>query len=259
MISIPHTGDKNCITYWMPRLEAAGIPMPRTKIVRWDTEDQKRWIFVVRPPGSSRFFEELQQAAESFGSPCFLRSSHFSGKHDWKRCCFVCDPQKLMDHVFSIIEMGECVNFLGFPWDAWAVREYLPPMDGDVAFVAKRFGDMPVRREYRCFVRDGVVECVHPYWPGGAFDGLNPGEDPFTVDPHPTKESEMANLIADPGEHLDAIVKLAATAGAALPGYWSVDILRDSTGKWMVTDCAVGADSFHWDPCDVNAAAKETT
>lgn len=234
---------ENCITHWLPKLEAAGIRTPRTQIVRMP--DDYSGVFDIMdgkdaPPWVDGFANELAAAAELVGgAPVFLRSGHFSGKHDWKKTCHVKDirPVSMWTHVLAIIELGECMSIIGFPWGVWAVREYLQPSVSDVAFLARSFGDMPVRREFRAFVDGPAVRCVHPYWPPDALkQDMGGGRD------------AQLSLINTIGRDADIINDTASRAGAALGGAWSVDLLS-TNGGWYVTDCAVAGESYHWPDC----------
>lgn len=244
--------DKTCLSFWFPALLAAGLPVPRTEIVRLSEEDQDDLMAVVMagegygPPkgdGFDRLVSQLRTHADRIGYPCFLRSGHFSGKHSWADTCYVTGPEQIADHVKAIQYMGECFSMMGMPCGVWVIREFLKPKPYDVAFHADRFGGMPVRREFRVFVRDGVVECLHPYWPPDAFE-----------DRVPLTEGQAAALAAmnEPGIHEAEIRGLAARVGAVLPGYWSVDVLSTDRG-WYVTDMAEGGQSWHWPECEKDA------
>lgn len=229
--------DKTCLSYWFPKIEAAGLPAPRTTIVKMSHEALRDvWgSFDGKPltEASEPFFAELRDAANAMGYPCFLRSGQTSGKYDWARTCYLTDPEKLADHVRAIIYSGELASMIGLPADVWAVREYLPiePLG-----ICTRWQGMPVCREFRAFVRDGEVECWHPYWPLGALEqgGCADAETVFAALQETPDFGRMMNL--------------AQQAGAAVGGYWSADLLWTQEG-WYLTDMAEGEKSFHWPEC----------
>jgi hypothetical protein len=167
------------------------------------------------------------------GFPCFLRTDHTSGKHNWSRTCFVTDPAKVAHHVFAIAEFSACASLMGIPWDTWVVREFLPirPLG-----VCPAYGDMPVCREFRYFVDGGSILCAHPYWPLRALE--TGGADGIDYD-----ALCRINIVQD-----KLMQGLAAAAGFAVGGAWSVDILETERG-WMVTDMAEAHKSFHWEGC----------
>lgn len=245
--------EKNCISWWLPRLEAAALPVPRTRIVRTDL-NLMPWIGGEPVDGADAFLKELHEAVQEMavlgGGPAFLRSGHFSGKHAWRRTCYIADggevtPEALQCHVAEMMEVGECMSIIGFPWGVWAAREYLHPAPGDVAFEASEFYDMPVRRELRVFVRDGRVECYHPYWPENAFRRATPEQLEAVRRIREDADGQRSAALATARRAGEALA-----AGATRPddAWWSVDMLHTSRG-WYVTDCALGSQSWHWPFC----------
>ena len=225
------------MTYWFPKIEAAGLPVPKTILVEL-REDAMRevWrVFDGKPMGEAAqpFFDQIKAAADSLGYPCFLRTSHTSGKHDWDNTCYLRDPRRIPKQVATIIEYGECSSFIGPPHDWWAVREFLPTKP---LAVCHGWSNMPVCREFRVFVNDATVQCWHPYWP------LNALEQGCAVAP----DVAYQQLIECKDEA--GLLALAAKAGEACGGYWSVDIMDTERG-WCVTDMAEGEKSFHWEGC----------
>lgn len=235
--------DKTCLSYWLPKLEVAGIPVPKTKIVTMPLCAQEsilEWFDGKAGNGKEEpFFAELTAAAFEIGFPCFLRTGHTSGKHEWNRCCYLTSADKIKQHVFNLAEHSECADLIGLPWSVWAVREFLPT----VPFGACRnWNGLPVCREFRFFVDGGVVRCWHPYWPLKALeDGQAVLEDGSTF----SKES-YANLCHNYAPPV--LSALAAAAGRAVGGAWSVDTLETRRG-WFVTDMAEADKSFHWPGC----------
>lgn len=232
--------DKTSLTYWFPKIEAAGLPVPKTIMVEL-REDAMREVWRVfdgqkMGDAAQPFFDQIKAAADSLGYPCFLRTSHTSGKHDWERTCFLRDPDAIPSHVAHIIEYGEINSFIGMPHDWWAVREYLSVKP---ITICHGFGNMPVCREFRVFVTDDKVQCCHPYWP------LHALEQGGAVAPN-VAFKDLSELSP---QAEDELLALASRAGAACGGYWSVDLLDTARG-WYVTDMAEGEKSFHWESCE---------
>lgn len=228
--------DKNALSYWFPRLEAAGLPVPRTRIVPMPAAAQED-IFDIfdgndrSSGGMVEFAKVLANEASAIGFPIFLRTDHTSGKHNWDRTCFVRRPEDLAAHVCAIAEFSECAGPIGLPWDVWVVREMLETIP---LGVCPRYGNMPVCREFRFFVEDDAVRCWHPYWPS---DALEKGG---------ASHVDYAFLCAMPDG--PELFDLASRAGKAVGGAWSVDILETRSG-WFVTDMALASDSYHWPVC----------
>jgi hypothetical protein len=230
--------DPTCMSYWLPKLEAAGIPTPRTVLVPMSREAYRDVlnVFDGKPleGPANEFLQNLgAAAADQIGYPAFLRTGMTSGKHSWANTCALSDPQRLLHHVASLVEYSECASFIGLSCEWWAVRELLPTIP---LAVCPRYEGMPVCREFRCFVADGRVLCMHPYWPVEALErgGV---EDPEAV----------ATRLAQCPDERD-VRALAARAGAAVGGAWSVDVLETRRG-WFVTDMAEAGNSWHWPGC----------
>ena len=228
------------LSWWFPRIEAAGVPVPRTKLLKmppaarediyamFDGKDVK--------DGMPAFADEVRAAAAEFGYPFFLRTDYTSGKHNWANTCFVGSPEDVLLHIFNIVEFSECAAFIGLPWTNWAVREMLPIMP---ISICKAYGNMPVCREFRFFVDGGKVQCWHTYWRLHALEqgSINVNSvDAFRLLSRMDRRDE------------DRLVALAEQAGRAVGGAWSVDVLDTARG-WFVTDMAEAHKSYHWGGC----------
>ncbi len=151
--------NRTCLSYWFPLIEAAGLPVPRTEIVRTSCELMSL-LDGETPDGFVRFRKDLMAAALYTGLPCFLRTGFTSHKHQWRDTCYLSCEEDLDRHVFKLIEFSAMCDFMGLATDVWAVREMIPTTP---AFVA--FQGMPIVREFRVFTRDNRVSCIHFYWP----------------------------------------------------------------------------------------------
>jgi hypothetical protein len=179
------------------------------------------------------FFAQVREAAAVLGYPAFLRTGHTSAKHSWEDTCYLANPGAVPAHVIAIVEFSEMCSLRGLPCEWWAVREFLPTLPVGRCPV---FGNMPVCREFRFFVKDAEVRCWHPYWPEGALKqgGIEEASD------------AVKSLAQCPD--LDALHALAAKAGAAVGGAWSIDLLETARG-WFITDMAEAEKSWHWPDC----------
>jgi hypothetical protein len=229
--------DKTALSYWFPKLQSAGLPVPVTTLLAMPVAAQESiWAAFdgkdVNVEAVKEFFGQLGVAAAKIGFPCFLRTDHTSGKHSWNRTCFLTSVDDIPQHVFDLAEYSEIVDLIGLPWDTWVVREFLPTIP---LGTCKRYGGMPICREFRFFVDGGSVRCWHPYWPpeamqqGEASEGLD-----YEALCRMDNEVELSTI--------------AAAAGKAVGGSWSVDILETKRG-WMVTDMAEANKSYHWKGC----------
>jgi hypothetical protein len=232
--------DKTSMTYWFPLLESAGIPVPKTKMVKMPPELCRSICMVLygeKPeidPREHPFLAELTAAVDEIGTPCFLRTCQTSAKHSWDKSCFIPNRENILGHVYSIAEFSEMADFIGLRYDTWFVRELLQSIKYGVC---PRYDNMPVAREFRCFVENGVIRCIHPYWPLDALrDGGWDGSE------------EEYNKLSELGEDESAIRELAEKVGLAINGAWSVDLLATKNG-WFVTDMAEAHKSYHWEGC----------
>lgn len=233
--------DKTCLSYWFPKLEVAGVPVPKTILV--DGKDAVIGIceaYDGNDPGPAfqHLVEAVTKAAEEIGYPIFLRTGQTSAKHNWNRTCFVQNEDEIPQHIFAIAEYSEMCSLIGLPYTVWAVREFLPT---EPFGVCEAYHDMPVCREFRAFIKDGNQICRHPYWP---LEALQKGG--FVPDHgHSTEGAyELLCHIRD-GEEFDRIV---CKVGEAIDDAWSVDLL-DTANGWYVTDMAEAEKSFHWPAC----------
>ncbi|MFA6046457.1 MAG: hypothetical protein WC718_15840 [Phycisphaerales bacterium] len=230
--------DQNCISYWFPKLEALGVPVPKTRILRVPEELDDIYAVIDGMPSRAASWvarEVAEAVPEVGGYPAFLRTGHTSGKHDWERTCYLADGEDILSHIRCIIEYGEMAALIGPPVDVWAVREMLPV---DPLFHAF-YGHMPITREFRCFIRDGALDAIVPYWPPSSI--RQPDSDQWA------ERLRAASMVS--GLEPDIILSLLDPIMDAFPGYWSVDVLHtlDVTRPWVITDMALGDDSFRWD------------
>lgn len=234
--------NRNCLSYWFPKLEAAGLPVPRTKIVLADI-DLTPLCDGKEPDGFAEFLDRLRLAALAISKvgPWFLRTGQGSGKHDWRTTCFVTNLDLIGIHVRNLVEWSHVVSFLSLAHDVWVVREMLPVTP--IATLT-RYGDMPLVREVRAFIEDGKVACIHPYWPEGS---IRQGMDRTVSDARALAIVSGARL--SKAEALPALLLAEKVAPVfAGDGAWSVDLLETRNG-WHVIDMAVAGESYHCPEC----------
>lgn len=236
---------KTSLTYWFPLIETAGLPVPKTEIVSL-SEEMGRDLYIQAIdggglPGAKQAAELIRAAADRIGYPCFLRTSHTSAKHSFDKTCRLTSVDSVLEHMEEIVRYGEMASFIGLPMSQWAVREWLP---GREYFKCREYGNMPARREFRCFAQDGTFLCVHPYWPTEAIRDGRPDSE--------TWEALLSEMNAMDEATERQIATLACVASGICKGAWSVDCL-DVNGKWYITDMAMADESFHWEGCEVAA------
>lgn len=248
--------DKTCLSWWFPRIESAGLPVPKTKILRFDDVDATRRDFFEafdgKPlgPKAVRFVQKMRNTiAEHFTFPVFLRTGQTSGKHEWESTCFVKDMDSVEHHMLMLIQFSEMADMMGLPWDVWVVREFLSLRHFGTM---PEFLNMPLAPEWRLFVEDAKITHIQPYWPvralvqGGV--PLNRARELFM----------MQRKLGCPLGLYKLSLKAAAACGQNLS--WSVDWCETEKGEWILTDMAEAASSFKYmpsDPAEMNVNEQE--
>ena len=224
------------LLFWWPKVKDLGIPVPRTEI--WDTGDGlKSWFYAMeggRQPGDLFFLEEAEQIARLIGYPLFLRTDLASGKHGWKETCYVQDESLLPGHIFRVLEENEMAGIVvSLDYRALVFREMLSLF---APFTAFR-GDLPIARERRYFIREGKVQCHHPYWIEGAVAGGRPEADGWA--------ETLAMLNIEYENEIEILSRYSEKVAEVLGGYWSIDYAFAADGTWFLIDVAEGEKSWH--------------
>jgi len=226
--------NRTSLLYWLPKVEKLGIPIPRTEIVEIPYQVFCDWLFVV---GASIdfFVPAIRGATRRIGFPLFMRSDVTSAKHNWDRTCYVSCEDELFQHIFNLLEFHQLVSVMGLRFDALVFREFLELDSGFRAFKG-----MPVSRERRYFIRDGKVQCHHPYWV----------EDPIAEGYHPQGLPEdwrriLKDLNRETREEVQLLTSYSEQIAGVLDGYWSVDYACTRKGVWYLIDMGEGEKSWH--------------
>lgn len=235
--------DVTCLSWWFPRIKSAGVTVPKTQIVAvGDVKALAAEIYdpVEKTPHVDALAGLLAAYGDDFGWPCFLRTGHFSGKHNWKKTCYCERREDVANQISEIAYMQEMAMLLPRnPLSLWVIREMLPTTP---QITCTRYGDFPVTRERRVFVENGRVAYSIPYWPDDAIEQGRPSEANW--------EERLPGVLSFTNAELAEVHDLAAKAGAAVgcPGHerWSVDVLETTRG-WCVTDLAEAGMSYGYD------------
>ena len=264
-MTAPPVPDRACLSYWFPILEAAGVPVPRTVVVRTapDLDGPDLLALLEAAPlmgdpermaGFDRFATRLVEAYMAVAGsgvrrpawatePVFLRTGHTAGKHNWRHTCYVPDCAALVGHVAALVAASAAAHpVFPLPTDVWAVRELLPVTP---IVELPRYAGLPLAAELRAFVKGGEVRCVHAYWPPEAVAAGFFGP----IDAHQGKLiMALASTVVmdDIPAVWGTLAKVAAAfAGESGGAAWSVDLLLGQTGVWYATDMAPAERSYH--------------
>jgi hypothetical protein len=237
--------DKNDMAYWFPKLAATGVPVPRTELITAGV-DLSLLLDGITPSGFEGFMLDIHAAACRIpGPPWFLRTGHTSGKHRWAETCRVERLSRSSAHVAALTEASALADIIGLPTNTWAVREFL---DLRASFTA--FHGMPVAREFRIFVKDGPVQCIHFYWP----------EDSIRNPTISDWKSELRVMESLGHEEWEALSTLACRVSDAFDGAWAVDFAMldraSDSGAWVAIDMAEAARAFHDPRCPLSPLKK---
>lgn len=236
--------DKCSMLYWWPLVKEIGIPVPHTEIIEIPHGQDLKILDdmnILR-----QYTVQIRKIADKLKYPLFFRTDITSGKHQWLETCFIADEQTLIRNMFNTIEFGYVADILGLPCHALVFREFL---ECDYQF--KAFNSMPITKERRLFVRDGVIECSHPYWPEEAIENADTEDWKELLDKTNTLCETDDKILKEFGE------KACKSVGG---GYWSIDFLYTKHG-WTLIDMAegicsekingrlIGRKSYHWESC----------
>jgi len=238
--------SKSSLLYWHPKINDLGIPSPKTEIIRLTNKEIKEYY---RAEGDcfdlSRVGKEIGKVInDNFELPVFLRTDEFSNKHFWRKSCYLDNIDNLKRNLMEIISGSRFADFLGgLPIEALVVREFIPM---DTKFHAF-YGEMPVNPERRYFIKDGKVQCHHPYWIEDAVK--NPSIENWR------EAAEDMNIETE--DEVDILRGYSLIAASVIDGYWSVDFCKAKDGRWILIDMAEGEKSWHPSSCKYSNMPEE--
>jgi len=230
--------NKNSMFYWWPEAKDCGVPMPKTIMVRHEGSFKGELSYSPIDGKPDEYFTEMlenvKKAAIEIEYPIFIRSDGTSNKHDWKQSCYVEREDQLYGNICNILEFSAMMMF-GPSFYGIAVREFLELNWKFKAF----YGEMPVAKEFRFFVKDGEVQCWHPYWPPRSIQrpSIENWQDIL---------KEINQMYETDYYILEAYSK---KIGRKIEGYWSIDFCETKNDGWYMTDMALGEESYHWGTC----------
>ena len=231
--------ERNSLLYWYPKLKDLGIPTPKTEIV--ELKNQHSELIPICDGDMSPLepnWKEILQKARKIGFPLFMRTDEFSGKHNWKKTCYVEKEENLKQNIYHLIEDSFCADVVGLPIRAIVLREFIPMKTLFTAF----YGDMPVNPEIRFFIKDGEVLCWHWYWIEDAIEKGTP-KDKLPFDWRYRLEDAKKKYLT--GNDLLWLTNDVRKIAKKFDGYWSVDFCMSKDNRWILIDMAEGHKSWH--------------
>lgn len=207
------------MAHWYPKLRDIDVPTPKTQP-----------LALERTEGESPTWDTKSacEIVEKLGGSAFARSGYKSAQMSLYEGSHIRDNSEktinqtlrelVSQHAMMQMPLGESLwlrELLDVNWSNYA-RENLCP-------------------EVRAFIRDGEVVCHHPRLEG--------------FSDHPDEEEAAEQIIeqAWPREieygqrDHEALVVYAERVAEEFDGWWSVDFVMDTSGKWWCTDMAIDA------------------
>ena len=229
---------ESSLLYWYPKVKDV-LRTPKTAVLILSRKERDALRDALDGKGiPNSIIRKIHKYGDEIGYPLFLRSDQGSGKHEWRETCYVPDREVLIRHVIRLIEWHECAGIMGLQWNALVFRELIR-----FESIFASFWGMPVARERRVFVRDGVVECIHPYWIEDSI--IEDREAPLP----PNWKEQLKQLNDMSPEEIGQLSFMGKLFGEVIPGYWSVDFAYGTEGSWWLIDAARGEISWHPEDC----------
>ena len=233
--------NTSSMSYWLPLVchlaDSGDVNIPVTWLYREPIDGLlMRWFYMDADPKSepawsgadgeawSKYNQRLyDEAVAKFGFPLFMRTDQTSNKHRWRNSCFVDrtgydltghvlwkdrDPTQLEfnRHLAELLECHAMNDFLGLEApNAIVLREYIPLATNFVAFS----GALPIGWERRYFVRNGTVECHHPYWPEAAVGEGSPSRKDWQL--------VLAAMNTEEPDEVRMLSQMATKLGISIP------------------------------------------
>lgn len=234
--------NESSMDYWYPMVKDH-LPCPKTESITLPDDVINTFRKAIYGRAEKDIIEEnlvvIKEVANRIGYPLFMRSDQGSGKHDWETTCYVKSEEDLCQNIFNLFGWHEMAGIMGLSYKSLYFRELL---DIEPLFIAF-WGNMPIGKERRVFVRDGKVLCIHPYWEQEAILSSNK---------HPLPD-DWQQIVADSNnveDGIEILTEYGEKFSQLVPGYWSVDFIQDRFGKWWFIDAARGEISWHPEPCE---------
>jgi hypothetical protein len=228
--------NKNSLCYWYEITKGLDIPQPYTVIYKIPEDHLKQLRIEQFPKQIIDDSKKIINQDPNLIYPIFLRTDQASGKHGWKRSCFVEKEETLKSNIYEVIIANLLADILGLPFTALVFREYIPLESKFTAF----WGELPIAKERRIFIKNGKIQCSHPYWPEDAI------EQPSII--YWREELKELNTLTKKDESI--LKKYSEILAKNFEDYWSVDFAKGRDGKWYLIDMAKGENSFHYLECE---------
>jgi hypothetical protein len=230
--------QKSSMCYWYPKIKNLDIPQPKTEIVELK-KDHVELMAILEDDFSvlDDVWSDIIKAARKIGFPLFMRTDHYSAKHNWKDTCYVEKEEYLKQHISTLFDCSYSLDIVGLPLTALVFREYIPMNTIFKAF----YGQLPINPEYRIMIKNGVIDRMFWYWVEDAIEisRFNPQVKNWKRVLKNAQKSVTA-------ETMMKLQDMATLVEKEVEGYWSVDFCQAKDGTWYLID--MGAGNLSWQP-----------
>ena len=222
---------------WWPRIKDLGIPVPETVSLPMPSQEKQMDALDNNHNLEEFVIAASKKAMELAPYPLFMRGDATSCKQEWNTTCYVDTQDALDSNIFHLIE-GTYMRSMGGETENNTLyfRKFV---ELEKAGFTSFWHKMPVTKEFRCFIRNGQRQCIHPYWPEDAMENPSVPNWKDLLKKNNTLEPEDAAIIT---KHL-------RTVADVFPDYWTVDFAKSESGEWLLLDMARGEVSHHWASC----------
>lgn len=220
---------------WYPLVRSLDIPQPKTVIVPIPLLTLR--LLYAEVYDFSAIIAPIKDAVAGVGYPLFLRTDHTSGKHGWRKTCYVHIENELWQHLVEVVEANLMADIMGLPFKAFVFRQFIPMASQFLAF----YGRLPINPERRYFIDGNKLVCHHPYWV----------EDAIRVCPETPSawKQLLRKMNKESPKEVSILTRYCVQVGAAVQGFWSVDFCKGQDGVWYLIDMAKGECSWHPGSC----------
>lgn len=222
--------NHSSMLYWWPKIKDLPIPQPKTEIA-YQKDDW--WCHLDGIPIEREIITKVNEIANRFGYPVFVRTDLSSGKHNYLESCYIGDYESIHKNIWRLIETN-AIKDLWF--NSLIVREYLR-----LDWRFRAFNGLPIAPERRYFIEDGEVICHHPYWPENAikFWGGSKNWE------HTIWKEHLKRMNHESIEEIELLTGYTRLVSQNISGDWSVDFAKGANGTWYLIDMATAIQSWH--------------
>jgi len=233
------------IEAWYPKIKDL-VPTPKTEIVTDLGFKNFELVRMIDPEEEIDFdyknrwdkmITKIEKAVQVIGSPYFIRTGLTSYKHNWDESC---GGHGLLQHrISNLIEFSAIIDSL---IESFAIREMLPTQP---AFICEPYGNLPVNKERRYFIKDGKVKYHLPYWIKEAF------EEHHNNIPKDWQE-RLSIINTEDDLEIETLTSYTEKVAQVMEGAWSVDWMYSTGNGWNLIDMAHADRSWGYDEDKIN-------